>query len=87
MTFPEAYALHGPDTIAISEALGIPEHEADRLINAEMERAREEKGRTSRSEYLREYRKANKERLIELRNRHNARIRAELREIRARRPA
>lgn len=87
MTFADAYALHGPDTIAISEALGIPEHEADRLINAELERAREEKGRTSRSEYLREYRKANKERLIELRNRHNARIRAELREIRARRPA
>ncbi|MEQ1407752.1 hypothetical protein ABK249_22795 [Neorhizobium sp. Rsf11] len=38
MTFSEAYALHGPDTIAISEALGIREHEADRLINERMDR-------------------------------------------------
>ncbi|MBX5190148.1 hypothetical protein HJB86_14655 [Rhizobium sp. NZLR3b] len=38
MTFLEAYAIHGPDTIAISEALNISEHEADRLINEAMER-------------------------------------------------
>ena len=62
MTFSEAYQLHGPDTIAISGALGIPEHEADRLINERME----QKAR---------------------RRADNARIRAELREIRARRPA
>ncbi|KKX29204.1 hypothetical protein [Rhizobium sp. LC145] len=62
MTFSEAYALHGPDTIAISEALGIPEHEADRLVNERME----QKAR---------------------RRADNARLRAELREIRAKRPA
>ncbi|WJR66978.1 hypothetical protein QTA58_22770 [Neorhizobium sp. CSC1952] len=38
MTFSEAYQRHGPDTIAISEALGIPEHESDRLINERMDR-------------------------------------------------
>ncbi|MBW8282502.1 MAG: hypothetical protein K0M55_02775 [Rhizobium sp.] len=37
MTFAEAFALHGPDTIAIGKALGIPEHEADRLINRRMD--------------------------------------------------
>lgn len=36
MIFLDAYKLHGNDTIAIAEALGIPEHEADRLINAKM---------------------------------------------------
>ena len=60
--FLDAFALYGPDTIAISEALGIPEHEADRLIN---ERMNERHGRRER----------------------NDRIRAELREIRSRRPA
>lgn len=38
MTFFEAFAKFGPDTIAISEALNIPEHEADRLINERMDR-------------------------------------------------
>ncbi|MDX0510645.1 hypothetical protein GOE04_29105 [Sinorhizobium medicae] len=36
MTFLEAYARFGPDTIAIGEAMGIPEHEADRFINARL---------------------------------------------------
>lgn len=62
MTFFEAYARFGPDTIAISEALGIPEHEADRLINERMND-----------------RHAHRQK--------NERLRAELREIRARRPA
>jgi hypothetical protein len=38
VTFSESYAIYGPDTIAISKALNIPEHEADRLINERMER-------------------------------------------------
>ncbi|CAD7023241.1 hypothetical protein REJC140_00140 [Pseudorhizobium endolithicum] len=38
MTLLQALAQFGPDTIAISKAMGIPEHEADRLINAEMDR-------------------------------------------------
>jgi hypothetical protein len=62
MTFSEAYSLFGPDTIAISEALGIAEHEADRLINERMDRKYRDR--------------------VE-----HARIRGELREIRARRPA
>lgn len=37
MNFREAYAAFGPDTIAISKALGIKEHEADRLINEEID--------------------------------------------------
>lgn len=37
MTFTEAFALYGPDTIAISEALGIPEYEADHRINKRMD--------------------------------------------------
>ncbi|ASP50937.1 hypothetical protein U8C37_09550 [Sinorhizobium medicae] len=36
MTFLEAYAKFGPDTIAIADALAIKEHEADRLINARL---------------------------------------------------
>ncbi|MDW9699092.1 hypothetical protein [Sinorhizobium meliloti] len=36
MTFLEAYAKYGPDTIAIAEALDSEEHEADRLINARL---------------------------------------------------
>ena len=36
MTFLDAYATYGPDTMAIAEALDIPEHEADRLINARL---------------------------------------------------
>jgi len=38
VTFSEAYALHGPDVPAISIALGIPEHKADRLINDRLNR-------------------------------------------------
>lgn len=40
MTFLDAYARFWPDTIAIGEALDIPEHEADMLINAKMDRDR-----------------------------------------------
>jgi hypothetical protein len=40
LTFLEAFNLHPYDTIAISKAMGIKEHEADRLINAKMNRAR-----------------------------------------------
>ncbi|RVL05117.1 hypothetical protein CN151_10770 [Sinorhizobium meliloti] len=36
MTFLDAYAKFGPDTMAIAEALDIKEHEADRLINARL---------------------------------------------------
>ncbi|MDX0566211.1 hypothetical protein [Sinorhizobium medicae] len=36
MTFLEAYAKFGPDTLAIAEALHIKENEADRLINARL---------------------------------------------------
>lgn len=49
MTFSEAYALYGPDTIAIADALGIPEHEADRLINAKMNARAYEKARWVRT--------------------------------------
>ncbi|MGN7734394.1 hypothetical protein [Ensifer sp. 22564] len=38
MTFLEAYAKYGPDTIAIADALDIKEHEADALINEKMNR-------------------------------------------------
>jgi hypothetical protein len=48
MTFFEAFALHGTDTMAISDALNIPEHEADRLINKEMDRRRETTPRRAR---------------------------------------
>ncbi|MDX0450927.1 hypothetical protein GOD44_12335 [Sinorhizobium medicae] len=37
MTFLEAYAKYGPDTMAIAEALDIKEHEADMLINMKMD--------------------------------------------------
>ncbi|MQX47117.1 hypothetical protein [Sinorhizobium medicae] len=36
MTFLEAYAKLGPDTLAVAEALHIKENEADRLINARL---------------------------------------------------
>lgn len=36
MTFLDAYTRFGPDSIAISEALDIKEHEADRLISARL---------------------------------------------------
>ncbi|MGF6157794.1 hypothetical protein M2267_003053 [Ensifer sp. KUDG1] len=35
-TFLDAYARFGPDSIAISAALDIKEHEADRLISARL---------------------------------------------------
>lgn len=37
MTFHEAYHKFGPDTMAIAEALDIPEADADSLINNRME--------------------------------------------------
>lgn len=55
MTFSGAFAVYGPDTIAISEALNIPEHEADRLVTERMNaryarRTRDAKGRASLAE-------------------------------------
>ncbi|MFK0273674.1 hypothetical protein ACIQUG_08360 [Ensifer sp. NPDC090286] len=38
MTFLDAYARFGPDSIAISDALDIKEHEADTLINDHLNR-------------------------------------------------
>lgn len=38
MTFIEAYSIHGPDVERIAFVLNIPRHEADRLINREMNR-------------------------------------------------
>ena len=38
MTFLEAYILYGPDVEKIAVAVGIKSHEADRLINNEMDR-------------------------------------------------
>ncbi len=38
MTFLEAHALHGPDVELIAETLGVTPPEADRLINAKMDR-------------------------------------------------
>lgn len=37
ISFLEAYEIHGPDTMAIAKAMGVQEHEADRLINARMD--------------------------------------------------
>ena len=62
MTFLEAFTVYGPDTIAISEALDIQEHEADRLVSQRMDRTH-----VSRM--------------------GNVRIRSELCDIHARRPA
>ncbi|AII27780.1 hypothetical protein B9J07_12960 [Sinorhizobium sp. LM21] len=36
MTFLDAYARFGPDSIAIAAALDIKEHEANRLINSRL---------------------------------------------------
>ena len=55
ITFSEAYAAIGPDVEAIAELLGIAPSEADRLINAEMNRANTEK---DRKEARREYQRA-----------------------------
>ncbi|MDX0930566.1 hypothetical protein GOE05_24155 [Sinorhizobium medicae] len=49
MTFLEAYAKFGPDTMAIAKALDIPEQESDMLINARMNR----EYLRSQAEYLR----------------------------------
>ncbi|MDG4675847.1 hypothetical protein P9A16_32625 [Shinella sp. 838] len=40
MTFLEAYASHGPDVERVAVSMGIKPHEADRLINREMDRRR-----------------------------------------------
>lgn len=66
MTFLEAYSIHGPDSVAISKALNIPEHEADHLINAEMDRAYEERRETARA-YQRQYNLRRREQLREIR--------------------
>ncbi|OJY66423.1 hypothetical protein [Rhizobium sp. 60-20] len=75
MTFSEAYAVHGPDTIAISRALDIPEHEADRRISEELNKRhveRVEKQARKTAAYNQAY---------------NVRRRSRLREIRAGRSA
>ena len=41
MTFDEAFTLHGPDVERIARRLGIAPHEADRRINAEMNKRQE----------------------------------------------
>ena len=41
MKFSEAYSRHGPDTLAISKALEIPEHEAESLIYDHMNKIRD----------------------------------------------
>lgn len=55
MTFSEAYSAIGPDVEAIAELLGISAADADRKINAEMNRAHVEK---ARKEARREYQRA-----------------------------
>jgi hypothetical protein len=73
MTFADAFSLHGCDTIAISIALDIPEHEADRQINEAMEAIHTQKvKREARKAYQREW---------------MAKTRSNLREIRAGRQA
>ena len=54
-TFLEAYAEFGPDTIAISQAMNIKEHEADSMVNARMELDRKAK-----KEHLHKVRQATK---------------------------
>lgn len=48
ITFLEAYALHGPDVEKIAFSMGIKPHEADRLINREMDRRRADMPRHGR---------------------------------------
>lgn len=58
MSLSEAFNLYGPDTIAISEALGIPEHEAERLINDRMDERHARRVKNSRlRDELREIRR------------------------------
>lgn len=71
MTFLEAYALHGRNSMAIAEACGIDESEAYNLMSA---RANLDLGITpssiqaeKRRAYFREYRQKKKEQLAELR--------------------
>jgi hypothetical protein len=71
MTFSEAYAAIGPDVEAIAELLGISAAEADRKINAEMNRRHQER-REKHLSYHRGY---------------DQRVRARLREIRSGRSA
>lgn len=55
-TFLEAYEKHGPDVERIAQALGIAPSEADRLINAEMERKHAHRLVTARREQNARYR-------------------------------
>ena len=66
MNFLDVYSIHGPDSIAISKALNIPEHEADHLINTEMDRAYEERRELARA-YQRQYNIRRREQLREIR--------------------
>jgi hypothetical protein len=69
MTFSEAFTLHGPDSIAISEAMDVPEYVADHFINEAMEAIHTQKvKREARKAYQREW---------------VAKTRSNLREIRA----
>lgn len=70
MTFSEAFTLHGPDVETIAQAMGIQPHEADKLINEEMDRKFAAKSREKLLEQNRaRYRRARDERR-EIRRRH-----------------
>lgn len=73
MTFLEALALYGPDTIAISESLGISEADAERLIHAHREDMRAQKAKKeARAEYQRKWMRRHRAGLAELRARRTA---------------
>lgn len=61
MTFLEAYTLHGPDVERIAISMRIKPHEADRLINEEMERRHKELGHGALSEEDRAWRDRNRD--------------------------
>jgi hypothetical protein len=84
-TFSILYAQHGPDVELIAAELRIQPSSVDRLINKAMDEKYAAKAKAeAEREYQRQYRADNPERLQEHRKRHNAAIRANLREIRAR---
>ncbi len=72
MTFSQAYTLYGPDVERIARRLGIAPHEADRRINAEMNKRHKERTAGDREARRKEYRRD-----------YNLRIRDQLRKIRA----
>lgn len=84
MMFSLAYRIHGPDTLAISKALGIEEHEADTLINAHMELLYREK-RKKPAKTQEQLEKAHEQSRTSWRNRRASlrRLRTEFREATA----